>query len=452
MTIIQGQRTYFNTGVTRDYKFRMDMLKRLKQGIKNAEKDILKALTIDLGKHEYEGYLTEIGTVLEEISFHQKNLKKWMKPKSVKTPIFQIGSTSKVHYEPKGVVLIAAPWNYPVNLTLTPLVGAISAGNTAIIKMSSSTPNVAAILQKMIQTTFDEAYVAFLEGGNEAVMETISEGVNHIFFTGSASIGKKIMQAASENLTPVTLELGGKSPCIVTSSADIEVAAKRITWGKFINAGQTCIAPDHVFVHESVHDEFLNAMKTTLLEFYGEDNKASSDFGRIVNERQFTRIISYLDNGHVFYGGEHDANGKYISPTILTGITRDDPVMKEEIFGPILPILKYEQLEELIEDIKEQERPLALYLFTTNEDHERLVVSRIPFGGGCVNDTVSHISNPQLPFGGNGNSGMGSYHGHMSFLTLSHAKSILKKSNKVKIKIAFPPYKGKMKLAKRVLK
>ncbi|MCT4597019.1 MAG: aldehyde dehydrogenase [Vallitalea sp.] len=450
---VRIQREYFLSGITKDYNFRIRQLKKLKKVISDYEEEILDALYKDLGKNNFEGYMVEIGTVYEEINHNIKRLRRWMKPQKVKTPISQFGAKSYIYSEPRGVVLIISPWNYPFNLTITPLIGAMAAGNTCLVKTSRNSPNVSKIIAKIIEEAFYPEYIAILKGGSEQSMEVIGEGIDYVFFTGSPRIGKVVMTKAADNLVPVTLELGGKSPVIVDKSANIKMTTLRLAWGKFLNSGQTCIAPDHVYVHKDIKNEFIENMKKAIEKFYGTDPISSKSFGKIINEKQFDRLLTYLDESKIVYGGNYDKDKMKISPTIMNNITYDDAVMKDEIFGPILPVLEFEDIDEVIKEINSKPRPLALYCFADDKKIYSKVTSSVSYGGGCINDTISHIANVNLPFGGNGNSGMGSYHGEASFDTFSHKKSILKKSTKINITLPFPPYsKDKMKKIKMVMK
>ncbi len=449
---LNNQKDYFLKGETLSYEFRLNALKKLKTSIKLNEELIMQALKDDLGKCEFEAYASEIGTVYEELNFALKRLKEWMKDKKVSTPLFQTGGRSFIHYEPKGTVLIASPWNYPFNLTMIPLIGAISGGNTVLIKTSATTHNTSEVIKKIITESFDDKYIKFLTGGNSEVLDIITAGVDYIFFTGSIDVGKIIMEHASKNLTPLTLELGGKSPVIVCDDANIEVAAQRITWGKFLNCGQTCIAPDYFYVHKDVKEKFIHEMIHSIETFYGSDASSSPDYGKLVNEKQVNRIISYLDKDKIVYGGNYNKENLYVSPTIMDNISYDDKVMSEEIFGPIAPIIEFTDLNTVIREINSKQRPLAAYFFTEDQYKIDKLIDSIHYGGGCINDVISHITNVNLPFGGNGLSGMGSYHGYESFLTFSHKKSIMRKSTKIKSKLPFPPYKNRINLVKKLMK
>lgn len=451
--IIQQHHHFHNSGRTLDIQFRIEQLRKLKEAIQRNEQPIMAALYQDLRKSEFEAYATEIGLTLDSIAYTIKHLKQWMKPKKVKTPFHQFPSKSFILKEPYGTILIVGPFNYPFHLVIEPLVGAIAAGNCAVLKPSENTPTVSAIIANIIKETFDESYIRVIEGERETTSILIHAPFDYIFFTGSVPVGKIVMEAAAKNLVPVTLELGGKSPVIVDRSANIELAAKRIIWGKLVNTGQTCIAPDYIFAHTEIRQELIEAMKTVIIDFYGNNAKDSSDYGRIVNERQFDRLHAILekDSANVLYGGHSDKEDLYIEPTLLASHS-SDAAMQEEIFGPILPILEYRQLEEVIQSIHNHPKPLALYLFTASKEVENEVLRRVSFGGGCINDTLSHFASSHLPFGGVGNSGIGAYHGRSSFDLFSHNKSMMKKSTTIKINVVFPPYKDKVNIIKKLLK
>lgn len=452
--ILEKQRNYFNTGATRDLEFRMEKLSILKKSIQKNEKQIAEALWSDLHKSEFEAYATEIGIILEEISFVMKHLRSWSKTKKVKTPLMHFLSSSYIYSEPYGVSLIMSPWNYPLQLTMAPLIGAIAAGNCAMLKPSKYSPKTTEIIIKIITECFSEEFVAVVEpyGGRESIQALLQQEFDYIFFTGSVPVGKKVMEAAAKHLTPVTLELGGKSPCIVDMDSDIKLAAKRITWGKFLNAGQTCVAPDYLLVHKSVKKQLLNEIVVCIKEFFGEDPSKSNDFPRIVNERQFDRLIALLDKGHMVTGGEYNKEERYIAPTIIENITWEDPIMLDEIFGPILPIIEFEDLEEVIKIVNSKPKPLALYFFSNSKKHQERIIKMISYGGGCINDTIIHVASTYAPFGGVGASGMGCYHGKGSFDLFSHKKSVIKKSNIIDIKVRYAPYNDKIKLLKKLMK
>ncbi len=425
---------------------------KLKEVIQNKEEKILEALKKDLGKSDFEAYTSEVGFVLKSLDYTLKNIRNWAKTKKVRRPIFMPISKSYVKYEPHGTVLIIGPFNYPFQLIMEPLIGALAAGNTAIIKPSDKTPETVEILREIIEEVFDKEHVDVVTGNREAVSELIHLDFDYIFFTGSVPVGKIVMEAASKNLTPVTLELGGKSPAIVHKDADIEKAAARIAWGKYYNAGQTCIAPDYIYVHEDVKDRLLEGLIKEIVDFYGVEPLKSPDYGRIINHKEFNRLSDLIDDQKLYFGGEKTEEKLKISPTILTNVTWDDDVMQEEIFGPILPVLTYNKISEVVNIIKDKPRPLSLYLFTEDKNLQKKIEDEVPFGGGCINDTISHVSSPRLPFGGTGNSGIGSYHGEESFITFSHKKSMMKKSAKFDIRYIYPPYKGKLGFIKKIMK
>ncbi|MCH4887595.1 aldehyde dehydrogenase [Acidaminobacter sp. JC074] len=450
-TLLENQKMYYHEGHTQSVRFRMGQLQKLRDAIKKYELDIIDALYKDLRKPAFEAYTHEVGFVLESITFTMKRLKKWLRHENKKVPLHQFGSKGYLTYEPYGSVLIIGPFNYPFQLLIEPLIGAIAAGNTAILKPSSDTPHTEAVIVKMIQETFDDQFISIVTGGREITTELINSPFDYMFFTGSVNVGKVVMEAASKNLVPVTLELGGKSPTIVDKSANINIAAKRIAWGKFLNAGQTCIAPDYVYVHEKVADKFKVALKKHLLAFYGADPKESPDYGRVVSEKHFNRLTEMIQ-GDVIIGGDSDIEDKYIEPTVIDNVTWDEPIMADEIFGPILPIMTYSDLDDVIFQINSRPKPLALYLFTTKKSIEKKVLQKTSSGGMAINDTITHITSPYLPFGGVGHSGMGAYHGRYSFETFSHRRSLIKKSNLIDLAIAFPPYKDKVKLVKKIMK
>lgn len=451
-SIFKNQKNYFKSGLTRSVQFRINQLTKLRQGILLHEEEILNALKKDLGKPYFEGYATEVGFVLDSIQYMINHVATWSKDQQVKTPIHQPMAKSYYKYDPYGTVLIIAPFNYPFQLLIEPLIGAIAAGNTAILKPSEYTPHTEAVLLKLITELFDPNYIAVVVGGREMTTELINMPFDYIFFTGSVPVGKVVMKAAAENLVPVTLELGGKSPVIVHKDANIKVAAKRIAWGKFMNAGQICVAPDYVYVHKSVEKAFIDELAKVIVDFYGIAPIKSPDYCRIVNERHFDRITGLINHDKVIIGGQYDRLERYIAPTVMSNVVWSDEIMKDEIFGPVLPLLTYDNLEEVIDVVRSHPKPLAFYVFSENEKIQDLLMDQIPFGGGCINDTISHVASSALPFGGVGSSGMGAYHGHDSFLTFSHRKSILKKSTKFELPLVYPPYKNHLKWVKKLLK
>ncbi|MBZ9536162.1 aldehyde dehydrogenase [Cytobacillus oceanisediminis] len=447
-------KSFFSTQATLPLAFRIEQLEKLRNAIVEKEQILLKALQKDLGKHPFESYASEIGFVLQSIRHTIKHLKKWMKPKKVRSTWSLFPSKGEILNEPYGTVLIIGPFNYPFQLLIEPLIGAIAAGNCAILKPSELVPTVSAVVTEMINTTFEPAYISSVEGGVETNQALIHANFDYIFFTGSTKVGKIVMEAAAQHLTPVTLELGGKSPVIIDETANLTIAAKRIIWGKTLNAGQTCVAPDYIMVHESVKESFIVEMKKTLVNYFGETIEDKEDFGRIVSERHFLRLREMLevDRKAILFGGKSNRDTRFIEPTILDA-TWDSATMQEEIFGPVLPILTYKELEEAIESIRKLDKPLALYLFTNNQETETKVLRAISSGGVCINDVLTHIVPPNLPFGGVGASGMGAYHGEYSFTTFSHQKSILRKSTRVDIPILYPPYtEKKEKMIRKVLK
>ena len=435
---VKLQKSWFNEGQTKSYAFRKEQLLTMKKMLTTFEKPILNALKFDLNKSEYEAYASEIAFLKSEIDHHVKQLKSWMQPTKVKTPLTHTGSKNFIRKEPYGTVLVIAPWNYPFQLALAPVIGAIAAGNTVIIKPSELTPTVSWVLKKMIEQYFAPHFISVIEGDKDVTQELLDQPIDYIFFTGSVPVGKIIMEKASKRLIPVTLELGGKSPTIVHKDANIDLAAKRIVWGKYTNAGQTCIAPDYLYVHHEVKADLIHAMKKYIQQFYGENPLENDDYTKIVNQSHFDRVSSYLESGTVVVGGSTDEARHKISPTVLDQIVWEDPVMKDEIFGPILPLLTYSNLDEVIEQINERPKPLALYYFGENEVDQQRILHSISFGGGCINDTLYHIINPHLPFGGVGESGMGSYHGKRSFDTFTHEKSITKQTTRFDQNFRYP--------------
>lgn len=447
---LKKQKEFFKSGKTKDIQFRIENLNKLKKNIEKNEQYIMEALKKDLGKSNFESYSTELGIVLIEISFIIKHLKKWAKPKKVKTPITNFKSSSYIYPEPYGNTLILSPWNYPFQLSIVPLIGSIAAGNTVILKPSSTSYYTSKIIEEIINENFDTGYIHVITG--ERGKKLLDENFDYIFYTGSVPVGKIVMEKASKYLTPVTLELGGKSPCIVDGKANLNLSAKRIVWGKFLNSGQTCVAPDYMFIHKNVKNEMINNIIYYIKTFYGENPLYSEEYTKIINERQFNRLIKLLDNNKIIYGGDYDKDSLYISPTLMNNVNWDDPIMGEEIFGPILPILEYEELNEVIDIVNSHPKPLALYFFSNDKENAEKIINGISFGGGCINDTIMHLSSPYLPFGGVGTSGMGSYHGKKSFDTFTHYKSILEKSNIIDPNFRYPPYGNKLNIVKKFLK
>ncbi|MBD2317849.1 aldehyde dehydrogenase [Phormidium tenue] len=448
---IAKQRTFFATGKTKDYSFRVAQLNKLAQLIKEHEQLILDAVYADLRKPAIEAFGSEVLVTLSEIKFVLKHLKTWMKPKKVGTPINLFPSSSYIYTEPLGVVLIVAPWNYPFALTIQPLIGAIAAGNCAILKPSEHTPHTSQAISKIINDNFDPNFIIAIEGGIETNQALLAERFDHIFFTGGTAIGKIVMEAAAKHLTPVTLELGGKSPCIIDETCDLEITAKRIVWGKFYNAGQTCVAPDYLLVQKNIKPLLIEKLVTHVKAFFGENAQTSPDLARIVNDRQFDRLVGLLDEGKVLIGGNSDKSDRFIAPTLIDAVSPNSKIMAEEIFGPILPILEYDQLSEAIAFVNAQAKPLALYFFSSNKQNQERIIQETSYGGGCFNDIIMHLGNPELPFGGVGHSGMGSYHGKASFDTFSHRKSVLKNSFRFDLKWRYPPYKMTLESLKKFI-
>ncbi len=451
--IVKKQKTFFMTGKTKEVKYRKEALKKLKQKIIELEPEINQALKADLNKSETESYMAETGMVLSELSYAIKHIKQWSKEKKVRTPLSQFHGKSYYFYEPYGVTLIISPWNYPFMLALDPLIGAIAAGNCCIIKPSEYAPNTAKIMKKMIEDIFPSEYITVIEGGVEETTQLLKQRLDYIFFTGSVSVGKIIMKVASEKLIPVTLELGGKSPCIVDETADLSLTAKRILFGKILNAGQTCVAPDYLLVQKDVKERLIKELEKNIAKFLGENLLKNQDYVKMINQKQFDRMKELLKDQKIIFGGNIDEANQKIELTLIDEPSLDSKVMQEEIFGPILPILSFDKIEEAIDFIRQREKPLALYLFTKNRKVEEKVKTEVSFGGGCINDTIIHLASNHLGFGGVGNSGMGNYHGKRSFTTFSHEKSIVKKYTWIDLPMRYMPYtKTKEKIIKIFLK
>ena len=437
-TTCSKQKQFFRSGATLPLCFRRQMLRKLSDAMHRYEKPLAEALWTDLHKSYEEAYLTELSIVYGEIRNHLRHLSHWARAERKSSPLAIMPATSRIIKEPLGNTLIIAPWNYPVQLLLNPLVGAISAGCTAMLKPSPYVPNVSRVLTEMIRATFPEEYIAIVEGNREVNQMLLAERWDLIFFTGSPSLGKMVMEAAAKHLTPVVLELGGKSPCIIDKSADLEVAAKRVAWGKSLNAGQTCIAPDYLMIHEEVKDQFLKLLVKEWKHLLTKDPQKAKHFVRIVSDKALERLIGYLDNGTIYHGGKYDKATRYLSPTILTDVQENAPVMQEEIFGPIFPVLTFKDLDEVISFVNKREKPLALYYF--GKDDQK-ILRHTSSGGACVNDVIMHIVNHKVPFGGVGNSGMGSYHGKDSFLAFSHRRSVISTPTWVDMPFRYMPYK-----------
>lgn len=438
-----------------DYKndigYRKETLKKLLYNIQKSEDLIVKALYDDFKKPEFEAVLTETNYVISELKDTIKNIHKWAKPKRVFPSLLNFPSTDYILTEPYGNVLVIAPWNYPFQLALCPLISAVAAGNRVVLKPSELTPNTSAIIAKIIEKTFHVNHVEVFEGGIEVSNKLLAKRWDYIFFTGSVAVGKVIAKAAAENLTPITLELGGKNPCIIDETANLKLAAKRIVWGKFINAGQTCIAPDYILIQKNMKVNFLSFLMEEIIKAYGKKMEKSPDFARIINTKNWVRLDSMIEKEKVVFGGETDASKLYISPTIIEEPALDSPIMKEEIFGPLLPILTYETEAEIQNVISRYEKPLAFYVFSENKSFAKKLITTYSFGGGCINDTVVHFSNKRLPFGGVGHSGIGAYHGQLSFDVFSHHKAVVKKGNWLDLPMRYAPYKDKLPSIKRLL-
>lgn len=439
-SIVSAQKAYFTSGITLPVDNRIAALKRLEAAIRAHEKDIERALYADLGKSRAEGYMCETGMVYSELTYIISHVRAFAKEKRVRTPFAQYVSRSYTKPTPRGVTLIMSPWNYPLMLTLDPLADAIAAGNTAVVKPSAYSPYTSAVLQNIIADCFDPAYVTVITGGREENSCLLNERFDHIFFTGSQAVGKEVMRHAAENLTPVTLELGGKSPCVVDKTAKLNLAARRIVFGKFLNCGQTCVAPDYIYCDASIQDDLMKALIREIKRQFGADVLANSDYGKIINQKHFERICRLIPQEKVVYGGKIDKETLRISPTILSDITWDDAVMQEEIFGPVLPILTYENIEDALQQINAHPHPLAFYLFTQDKKLMRHVTESCPFGGGCINDTIIHLATTNMGFGGTGASGMGAYHGKVGFETFSHTKSIVDKKTWLDLPMRYQPY------------
>jgi aldehyde dehydrogenase (NAD+) len=450
---IENLRAYFLSGATQSYDFRLNQLKRLKKVVLESEKELYQALYADLKKTDEDAWATEVGFFLSELNDTIEHLKSWMQPNTVATNMVNQPSTSFTVQEPLGVVCIIAPWNYPFQLLFTPLIGAIAGGNCAVLKPSEFAPATAKVMGKIIDALFPDNYILYLEGEGATVLPPLltENRFDHIFYTGSTAVGKIIYKYAAEQLVPVTLELGGKSPAVITSDANLRVAARRLASPKFSNAGQMCIAPDYVLVPTELKEELVKELIKAIQQFYGADAAASEHYGKIINERQWTRLTSYLSEGEIIYGGKSDKASLFIEPTIMTNIHEDANIMKDEIFGPILPIITYQSNEEALTVIQKNPNPLAFYVFTENKADEAYWLTNVPSGGACINNATMHITNHNLPFGGRGFSGTGAYHGKSSFNTFTHTKSVLKTPTFMDPSFKYPPYKGKGWLLKRLI-
>lgn len=451
---LQSLRAYYDAGNTRPYAFRMEQLKKLRSAVIENEAEIYTALQKDLNKSKEECWITENGILLSEINEAIKKLKKWMRPRRVRTNLLNFPSSSFIYPEPRGVSLIIGPWNYPFQLVMIPLVGSMAAGNCTVLKPSEWAVHTMALIQKIISSCFSENYIRVIEGDGAGIIPAMMNTFtfDHVFFTGSTAVGKKIYRMAAEKLVPVTLELGGKSPCIIEADANIEVSAKRIASVKFSNSGQMCIAPDYVLVHESIQEKWLQALEKVIQRFYGNPQALTYELGNIINQKQFDRLVHYLQDGEIKIGGHYNREQLFIAPTVLTHIPKNAPILQEEIFGPILPVISFKDRTEALQMIEQNPNPLSLYIFSNKKSNTDFWIQRVSFGGGCINNTGYHFTNKNLPFGGRGQSGMGSYHGYFSFKTFSHLKSIMKTPTWFDPAIKYPPYKGKLNLFKKVLR
>jgi aldehyde dehydrogenase (NAD+) len=451
---LHALRLFFDSNATKPYAFRRLQLQKLRHAVLKYEEALYDALYTDLKKNREEAWVTEIGFLIAEINAALKNLRHWTKPQRANTNLVNFPSSSFVLHEPLGVVLILGPWNYPLQLLFTPLVGAIAAGNCAVVKSSEFAPATSLVMKKLVEETFSPEYISFVEGdGAEAVPHMMNNFVfDHVFYTGSTAVGKIIYEMAAKNLVPVTLELGGKSPCIVEEDANVKVAARRIAVTKFSNAGQMCVTPDYVLAHSSIKEQLINELKNCIHQFYSDDPSKNYNYGKIINQKQFSRLISYLHQGNIIFGGNHDASNLYIEPTLMDSISLDSPLMNDEIFGPILPVIPFETKQEAINIITKNKNPLACFVFTESRTNEKFWLEHVAFGGGCINNASWHLTNHYLPFGGRGFSGIGNYHGKYSFETFSHKKAIMKTPTWFDPAIKYPPFKGKLKLFKWIIK
>ncbi|MBK7305765.1 MAG: aldehyde dehydrogenase [Chitinophagaceae bacterium] len=454
MDNLMQMRNYFDSGITKPYAFRKEQLIKLQQAVKKYEQPLHEALFVDLKKSPEECWVTETGFLLSELSNILKHLKGWMQPESVSTNLLNLPSKSFILQEPLGVVLIISPWNYPFQLLMTPLAGAMAAGNCVILKSSEFAPATSAVMKQMIEETFDKNYIQFVEGDGAVVIPEMMNNFtfDHVFYTGSTAVGKLIYKMAAERLVPVTLELGGKSPCIVEEDANIKIAAKRIAMTKFSNAGQMCVAPDYVLVHESRKEELIAGLKKSIHGFFGDKPEDSENYGKIINGKQFDRLVKYLQQGQLLHGGRNDKEKLFIEPTVISNVSLDADIMKDEIFGPILPVISFSSKAEALKIIAQNKNPLAFYVFTSSSAKEKDWLNSVAFGGGCINNASWHLTNHNLPFGGRGFSGSGQYHGKYSFETFSHKKAVMKTPTWFDPSIKYPPFKGKMKLFKMVIK
>ena len=438
--VVKQQRAFFERKETFDVNYRIRYLKKLKETILEYQQDIYQALKEDLGKSVSESYMCEVGLTLSELSYQIKHIKKWNRPKRHRTDLANFHGKSYSVYEPYGVVLVMAPWNYPFMLTMEPVIGAVAAGNCVVAKPSAYSPATSAIIKKILEKVFEEEYVTVVEGGRAENTELLEQKFDYIFFTGGVTVGRLVMEKASRHLTPVSLELGGKSPCVIDKTANLKLAAKRLAFGKYLNLGQTCVAPDYLLIDQEIKDEFLKIFIDTVKKMYGDSPLDNKDYGKMINEKHYTRVMGFIDREKVVLGGQGREDELRIEPTILDHVAAEDAVMQEEIFGPILPVLTYAKLEEAVKFIEERPHPLALYIFSNDKKVQKYFTEKLAFGGGCINDTVLHLATSRIGFGGVGNSGMGAYHGIQSFRTFTHEKSILKKYNWIDMPMRYQPY------------
>lgn len=450
---IQKMREYFNQGATLDYKFRKEQLDKLLNALKKYEQPLLDALNSDLGKRDAEAYMMETYTVYSELRHARKNLKRWMRAKRVPTPLMYLPSSGKLLSEPLGIALIMSPWNYPLQLTINPLIASIAAGNCTVVKPSRYAPATSAVMKQLLQETFPPEYVSVFEGGSAVNNALLEQKFDFIFFTGSPTVGRVVMDAASKNLTPVILELGGKNPAIIDKTANLKIAARRIIWGKSVNSGQTCVEPDYLLVHSDVKKEFIAQMQAAVKQFYGDSPIDNPDFARIVSERHFDRLLGLMKDGNVLFGGRTDREKLKIEPTAFDGLSLDSPIMGMEIFGPLIPVFEYSDISEAYKIISSFAKPLAFYIYSKDKALIKDALQKVPFGGGCVNDVMLHVGNPHGQFGGVGDSGMGAYHGYRGYVGFSHQKYVLKKPFAFDLTLRYPPYGDKrINLFRKILK
>lgn len=452
--VYQKQKAFFHSGATRSYQFRKEQLKKLSAALKKYEEEAILALKKDFQKSGFEAYGTELGPLYTELKHTLRDLRNWMRPEKVGTPLPFLPSSSWLYPDPLGNTLIISPWNYPFLLMFRPVISSIAGGNTMILKPSEISAHTAVLITRIIEENFDESYIAVINGDGEMAGNILvgNYHFDHVFFTGSMQVGRKIMEMAATHLSPVTLELGGKSPCIVDKHANIEFAAKKVVWSKLVNAGQTCVAPDYLLVHEDIREQFIAAIKKWITTMYGEDPKQSPDYPRMISDRRYQAVSRYLQEGEIIFGGQTDASQRYIAPTLITNISKDNLVMKEEIFGPVLPVISYRDDKEVMEWIDHNPYPLALYIYTNNKKVADFYIENVRFGGGCVNNGLVHLGNPELPFGGVGTSGIGQYHGEHGFNTFSRVKSVMKTPTWFDAPLMYPPYKDNLKWLRRIFK